>query len=101
MFTTVIDTVSYSRGLFGLKRDPARIEAVLTAQTDYDWIANGRFKGGHITRHYGAPADGIDAVQLELSQRTYMDEDSFAYDDVRASRLQPLLRALLQATLAS
>ncbi|HOU66577.1 MAG TPA: N-formylglutamate amidohydrolase, partial [Thermomonas sp.] len=78
----------------------ARIETVLAGQGRYDWVANGRFKGGHITRHYGAPADGIDAVQLELSQRTYMDEDSFDYDEARAARLQPLLRALLQATLA-
>lgn len=78
----------------------ARIEAVLAGQGEYDWVANGRFKGGHITRHYGAPADGIDAVQLELSQRTYMDEDSFAYDEARAARLQPLLRGLLLATLA-
>ena len=78
----------------------ARIEAVLTAQTDYDWIANGRFKGGHITRHYGAPGDGIDAVQLELSQRTYMDEASLAYDEVAATRLQPLLGAMLEAALA-
>lgn len=78
----------------------ARLEAELSAQTDYDWVANGRFKGGHITRHYGAPAEGIEAVQLELSQRTYMDEDSFAYDASRASRLQPLLRRLLAATLA-
>lgn len=29
MFTKVIDTVRYSRGLFGLPADPARIEAVL------------------------------------------------------------------------
>ena len=78
----------------------ARIETVLAGQGRYDWVANGRFKGGHITRHYGAPADGIDAVQLELSQRTYMDEDSFDYDAARAARLQPLLHALLQATLA-
>ena len=78
----------------------ARIETVLAGQGEYDWVANGRFKGGHITRHYGAPADGIDAVQLELSQRTYMDEDSLDYDEARAARLQPLLRALLQATLA-
>ena len=78
----------------------ARIEAELAAQTDYDWIANGRFKGGHITRHYGDPANGIDAVQLEISQRTYMDEDSFDYDEARAARLQPLLRALLRACLA-
>ena len=78
----------------------ARLEAVLAAQTDYDWVANGRFKGGHITRHYGAPADGIEAVQLETSQRTYMDEHSSAYDESGASRLQPLLQDLLVAALA-
>jgi len=78
----------------------ARIEAVLAAQTDYDWIANGRFKGGHITRHYGAPGEGIEAVQLEISQRSYMDEDSFAYDEAKALRLQPLLHRLLAETLA-
>ena len=78
----------------------ARLEAVLAGQTDYDWVANGRFKGGHITRYYGAPERGVDAVQLELSQRTYMDEGSFAYDEARASRLQPLLRNLLAAMLA-
>ena len=78
----------------------ARIEAELAAQTDYDWIANGRFKGGHITRHYGDPANGIDAVQLEISQRIYMDEDSFDYDAAKAARLQPLLGPLLRACLA-
>ena len=78
----------------------ARLEAVLAGQTDYDWVANGRFKGGHITRHYGAPAAGIEAVQLETSQRTYMDEGRFEYDEAKASRLQPLLRRLLAATLA-
>ena len=73
----------------------ARIEQVLAAQADYDWVANGRFKGGHITRHYADPANGIQAVQLELSQRTYMDEDSFDYDEARAARLQALLQPLL------
>jgi N-formylglutamate deformylase len=73
----------------------SRIEQVLSAQADYDWVANGRFKGGHITRHYADPGNGIQAVQLELSQRTYMDEDSFDYDEARAARLQALLRDLL------
>lgn len=77
----------------------ARLEAALSAQSAYDWVANGRFKGGHITRHYGAPARGVDAVQLEISQRNYMDEDSFAYDEAKASALQALLRGLLQAAL--
>ena len=78
----------------------ARIEAVLAAQSGYDWVANGRFKGGHITRHYADPADGIDAIQLELSQRTYMDEDSFEYDEAKASQLQVLLRRLLETAMA-
>lgn len=78
----------------------ARLEAVLGSQHDHDWVANGRFKGGYITRHYGTPAAGIDAVQLEISQRTYMDEASFEYDDGKAARLQGLLRKLLQAALS-
>ena len=79
----------------------ARLEATLAAQADYDWVANGRFKGGYITRHYGDPAAGIDAVQLEISQRTYMDEASFAWDADRAGRLQPLLQRLLAAGLSA
>ena len=78
-----------------------RVEAVLAAQTQYSWIANGRFKGGYITRHYGVPAEGVDAVQLEISQRNYMDEDSFAWDEARAAALQPVLRRLLEAALAA
>lgn len=77
-----------------------RLESVLSAQEGYDWVANGRFKGGHITRRYGDPANGIDAVQLEISQRTYMDEDSFEYLPERAERLQEVLRGLLQTALA-
>lgn len=78
----------------------ARLEAVLAAQSDYGWVANGRFKGGYITRHYGRPEQGVDAVQLELAQSTYMDEDAVRYDDARAGRLQVLLGALLRAGLS-
>ncbi len=83
-----------------LSSTQARIEAMLGAQDDYGHVANGRFKGGHITRHYGRPEEGIEAIQLETSQRCYMDEDSFAWDAAKAARLQPLLRRLLQAALA-
>ena len=77
----------------------SRLEAVLAAQDEYDWVANGRFKGGHITRHYGNPGNGVDAVQLEISQRNYMDETSFDWDEGKAARLQRVLRALLEAAL--
>ena len=77
----------------------SRLEAVLASQTDYDWVANGRFKGGYITRHYGDPDAGIDAVQLEISQRNYMDEATFDYDPEKAARLRGSLLVLLQAAI--
>ena len=76
-----------------------RIERALAAQDRYDAVVNGRFKGGYITRHYGDPEHGIDAVQLETSQRTYMDEDTFEYDDAKAARVQAVIRALVEAAL--
>ncbi len=73
----------------------ARLEATL-ARVGYGFVVNGRFKGGYITRHYGDPAHGIDAVQLEISQRIYMDEESFEYDTAKAANAQLAIRALLE-----
>ncbi|HQZ31722.1 MAG TPA: N-formylglutamate deformylase [Arenimonas sp.] len=78
----------------------ARIESVLSAQRDYTWVANGRFKGGYITRHHGRPGEGVDAVQLELAQCTYMDEATGRYQPDRAAKVQALLAELLEAALA-
>lgn len=77
----------------------ARLEAVLAGQDDYTWVANGRFKGGHITRHYGQPAQGVEAIQLEIAQCCYMDEAAVRYEPTLASRLQSLLARLLEAAL--
>ncbi len=76
-----------------------RLEQVLSAQAHYTHVANGRFKGGYITRHYGRPGEGVEAVQLELAQCTYMDEDRGEFLPARAERVQPLLRQLLDACL--
>jgi N-formylglutamate amidohydrolase len=65
-------------------------------QRAYDFVLNGRFKGGYITRRYGRPEEHVHAVQLELSQRTYMHEDPpFAFDEARANGVRPLLRAIV------
>ena len=72
---------------------------VLGAQREYTFVINGRFKGGYITRQYGKPEQGVDAVQLELAQYNYMDEGSFTYLADKAEIVQETIRALLRSCL--
>jgi N-formylglutamate deformylase len=66
----------------------------------YSWVANGRFKGGYITRHFGAPQDGVHAVQLEMCQSTYMNESApFDYVEDQAKKVQPVVREMLSGAL--
>jgi N-formylglutamate deformylase len=76
-----------------------RLTAVLESAARFTHVVNGRFKGGYITRHYGAPERGIEAVQLELAQCNYMDEKSYGYDEAKAAHVQAVIRRLLQACL--
>ena len=72
-------------------------EALQKSVEGYSAVLNGRFKGGYITRRYGNPAAGVHAVQLELSEATYMDETApYGYREDLAERLQPQLRTLLE-----
>ncbi|MHC1481354.1 N-formylglutamate deformylase [Frateuria aurantia] len=75
--------------------------ASVEAEGRYSAVANGRFKGGYITRQYGRPDQGVHALQLELAQRTYMQETRpYAYDEGKARQLVPLVEDLLQTALA-
>ena len=49
------------------------IEATLRAQ-GYAVSRNKPYAGGFITEHYGNPAAGLHAIQLELNRALYMDE---------------------------
>ncbi|WP_321396313.1 N-formylglutamate deformylase [Emcibacter sp.] len=67
----------------------------------YTTVMNGRFKGGYITRHYGDPARKIHAVQMEISQATYMQEDQpYAFEVGKAERLRPVLRQMMEQFMA-
>lgn len=65
-------------------------------------VLDGRFKGGWTTRHYGNPAHGIHAIQMELAQSTHLTTESapFAYDPAKAARLRPILSAILSDLVA-
>ena len=77
-----------------------RLAAVVAAAPQYRSAVNGRFKGGYITRHYGDPAQGIHAVQLELAQRTYMHESPpYDYVPEKAEEVRPVLRRFVETML--
>jgi N-formylglutamate deformylase len=84
----------------GHSADPAltdRLAAVVRDAPGYSLAVNGRFKGGYITRHYGAPERGIHAVQLELAQRTYKREASpYDYLPEHADEVRPVLRRFVE-----
>lgn len=78
-----------------------RVLQAMESAPEYARVLDGRFKGGYITRHYGRPAERIHALQLELVQATYMEEDEpFRYQEALAAPTRLLLRRVLEAVLA-
>jgi N-formylglutamate deformylase len=74
------------------------IVSVARRHGGYTVAVNGRFKGGHITRHYGKPQENVHAIQLEMCQSTYMDESApYAYREDLARNVQPVLKELVAA----
>jgi N-formylglutamate deformylase len=90
----------------GASADPALIQAawdVLAQAPGLSSVCDGRFRGGYITRHHGQPGARVHALQLEMAQRVYMDEDApprHAYREALAERIRPTLRSLLATALA-
>lgn len=65
-------------------------------------ILNGRFKGGWTTRHYGQPAQGFHAIQMELAQSAYLADEAapWTYNETKAAALRPHLTSILSALAA-
>jgi formiminoglutamase len=86
----------------------AAVEAICDA-SPFSHVTNGRFKGGYTTRHYGAPADGVHAIQMELACRGYMADPAepptpetwpSPYDPEFARPMRDTLKTILQSCLA-
>ena len=52
------------------------------------------YRGGHTTVRYGRPAAGMHAIQIELSRKLYMDEETGARLEGFASVQSRLAQAL-------
>jgi formiminoglutamase len=79
-----------------------RLEAIaqeFATSSPYRTVLNGRFKGGWTTRHYGRPAAGVHAIQMELAQSTYLTAETppWTYDTHKAKRLRRWLKDILDA----
>ena len=102
---------NFNIGTFaGASCDAALTEAI-RAECDtgeYSHVVNGRFKGGYTTRHYGRPAAGVQAVQMELACRGYLREPAgvntgnwpATWDAVFAEPMRVILARVLTACLA-
>ncbi len=92
-----LGTVNGNSAAPGLREALAQ---VLSRQSQFSQIVDGRFKGGHITRHYGRPAEGWHAIQLEMCWSTYMaEEPPYVLDGTRANQVRPVLQQLVQTML--
>ena len=94
----------------GASCDPALTSSVerLCDITGLTWVTNGRFKGGAITRAFGAPKAGVHAIQMELACRGYMREIlapvteidwPAPYDPDFAAPMRATLKRILEAAL--
>jgi formiminoglutamase len=95
----------------GTSCDPEvqRMAEEVCGATDFSLVSNGRFKGGWITRRYGAPDEGVHAIQMELACRGYMAEPlgpvtpndwPAPYDPAYAAPMRAALTRLLEALAA-
>jgi len=82
-----------------------RVAAICAADKSFSYVVNGRFKGGYITRHYGAPAGGVNALQMELACRGYMEEPKVPDSENWPSPFQtsapilPVLQTIIESLL--
>ena len=61
---------------YGTACGPWLAEAVTAhfEQAGFSVARNTPFAGGYITRHYGAPSQGVHAIQIEIDRSLYMNE---------------------------
>jgi len=79
--------------------DPALIKTALNGlqSGDYQVNHNTPFKGGHITRYFGNPANDIHALQLEMNKILYMDDDELQFHEQRANNMRSILKPTFEA----
>ena len=76
-----------------------KVVQALLKSLGYRVALNKPYAGGYITEHYGKPAQGIHALQIEVDRSLYMNEETFekspAYSGLQAD-MERLIGMLVQ-----
>ena len=82
---------------FGASCDRWIMEAAmdLFATAGFRVVRNAPFAGGHITQHYGRPARGIHALQIEIDRSLYMEEKQICKGP-KFSAIERMLRGIIR-----
>jgi N-formylglutamate deformylase len=80
---------------------PELIQTALSVLSSarYKLSHNHPFKGGYITRRFGQPSTGVNALQLEMTKVNYMNDAEILYDEVRAAEMAELLKEVFHRLL--
>ena len=79
------------------RRRCANVSPVFSPRSDaYTHVVDGPFKGSYVARHYGRPAEGVHAVQMEMCWGLLHRERAtrLRRDARRAAAVVPVLRSL-------
>ena len=92
----------FNIGTDGGRTCAGAIQDVVTAEaaaSGHSHVVNGRFRGGWTTRHYGRPAEGFHAIQMELAQISHLqtEEPPFALCPDKVRQLRPHLARMLES----
>jgi N-formylglutamate amidohydrolase len=72
------DVVPGTRGGTSTRVEVRHVTEATAESFEYSLRHDDPYKGGFSTAHYGKPAHGVHAIQIEIARRLYMDEQSLA-----------------------
>lgn len=78
--------------------DKDLIDSTLEHLTNSQFEAshNTPFKGGYITRSFGKPKVGYNALQLEMAKIRYMKDDELVFCEDRANEMRTILKRIFE-----
>lgn len=66
------------RGFSSVRSGTGQQRSVTAASFGWTLRHDDPYRGGFSTAHYGRPAEGVHAIQIEIARRLYMDEQTLA-----------------------